>query len=198
MLNALPRRDVTFRWGVWVGARDRTNGAIVQHGFWHGTDPREIGGRVWYGVGGALSIAPLASQLGTLIQTQEVTLGPLAAAARDLLSGYDTRQAQAEIWLFVMDGETVIDQQRAFKGYVNGLTIEDSAVDDADNTDVSAKLSLVSAARNLSRNLAAKMSDASQRQRDPNDGFRRYSDVTDVEIRWMGEVENPHRAEERA
>lgn len=203
MLSAKTRADLDARWAVWIEARDMRTGALAPAGYWTGDDAQSIVvdgvARDYYGAGAALSIEPITFQMGAVVQTQRVSLGPLAAEVRQVLRGYDTRQAQVQIHLVMLNAlGAVVAVEEVFVGVMDTFSINDGPIDDAGNATVTCEAELVSDARLLTRTLPVKMSDSSQRQRDPNDGFRRYADVAgEVEVKWMGEVDNPHRAREK-
>lgn len=203
MLTAKPRTDLTPHWALWVIARDMATGAPFPVGYWTVDDATTLTvegqARVYHGAGAALSSEPLTYQLGAVVQTQRVSLGPLAAEARRVLRGYDTRQAPAELHLVMLDPlGAVTSVERAFKGVFDQFDIPESAIDEHGNSTVTCDVELVSDARLLTRTLSLKQSDASQRLRNPNDRFRQYSDVAgEVKVNWMGETDNPHQARER-
>ena len=203
MLTAKPRADLTPHWALWVIARDMETNAPFPVGYWTGDDATTLTvegqARTYYGAGAALSIEPLTYQLGAVVQTQRVSLGPLAAEVRQVLRGYDTRQAPVELHLVMLDPlGAVTSVERAFKGVMDRFEINEGPLDDAGNSTVTCDVELVSDARLLTRTLSLKQSDASQRVRNPNDRFRQYSDVAgEVKVNWMGETDNPHQARER-
>lgn len=203
MLSAKTRADLDARWAVWIEARDMLTGAPAPAGYWTGDDAQTIMvdglARDYYGAGAALSIEPITFQMGAVVQTQRVSLGPLAAEVRQVLRGYDTRQAPVQIHLVMLDAAgAVVAVEEVFDGVMDVFSINAGPIDDAGNATVTCEAELVSDARLLTRTLPLKMSDSSQRQRDPSDGFRRYADVAgQTEVKWMGEVDNPHRAREK-
>jgi len=118
---------------------------------------------------------------------------------RQVLRGYDTRQAPVQIHLVMLDAaDRVLAVEMAFDGVMDRFEIVEGPLDDAGNSTVTCEVELVSDARMLTRTLSLKQSDASQRLRDPNDRFRQYADVAgEVRVVWMGETDNPHRAREK-
>lgn len=204
MLTARTRADQDVRWALWIVARDMATGAPFPVGYWTGDDAARItvpgvGARDYYGAGAALSVEPLTYQLGATVQTQRISVGPLAPEVRMVLRGYDVRQARAELHNIALDpAGRIVAVEEAFVGVIDRFEINDGPLDDAANHTVTCDLELVSDARLLTRTLALKMSDASQRQRSGADGFRKYADVAgEVKVVWMGETDNPHRARER-
>ena len=202
MLTAKPRADLTSHWALWVIARDMATNAPFPVGYWTGDDAATITvdgqARSYYGAGAALGIEPLTYELGAAVKVQRVSLGPLAPEVRQVLRGYDTRQAPASLHLVMLNAAgAVTSVEEAFKGVIDRFEINEGPIDDAGNSTVTCDVELVSDARMLTRTLSLKMSDGSQRQRNANDGFRKYADVAGiVPPNWMGETENPHRARE--
>ena len=203
MLTAKPRRDLTAHWAIWITARDMATDAPFPVGYWTGDDATTltVGGqaRTYYGAGAALSIEPITYQLGAVVQTQRVSLGPLAPEVRQVLRGYDTRQAPVELHLVTLDPAGAVTAiERAFKGVMDRFEINEGPIDEHGNSTVVCDAELVSDARMLTRTLSLKQSDSSQRLRNSADGFRKYADVAgEVRVVWMGETDNPHRAREK-
>ena len=203
MLTAKTRADLRPCWGVWIIARDMATGVPYPVGYWTGDDAVSVTvdgqARTYYGAGAALSIEPLTYQLGAVVQTQRVSLGPLAEEVKDVLRGYDTRQSSVQIHLMMVDARGVPTQvEMAFDGVMDAFDINDGPIDDAGNITVTCDAEMVSDARHLTRTLPLMMSDSSQRLRSATDGFRKYSDVAgEVRVVWMGETDNPHRASEK-
>lgn len=202
MLTAKPRADLRFAWAIWIVARDMATNAPFPVGYWTWDDAGTVTvdgqARTYYGAGAALSIEPITYQLGAVVQTQRVSLGPLAPEVRQVLRGYDTRQAPVQIHLVMLDAQDrPVTAEMAFEGVMDRFEINEGPLDDAGNSTVVCDVELVSNARHLTRTLSLKQSDASQRLRNPNDRFRQYADVAgEVRVTWMGETDNPHRARE--
>ena len=202
MLSALPRRDLTAHWALWIVARDMATDAPFPVGYWTGdqdaTITAEGQARAYYGAGGLLGIEPVTFEAGAAIKVQRVSVGPLMPAVRQVLRGYDTRQAAAELHLVTLNPlGAVTSVQRAFRGVVDRFEINEGPIDDAGNSTVTCDMEMVSDARMLTRTLSLKQSDASQRLRSASDAFRQYADVAgEVKVTWMGETDNPHRARE--
>lgn len=203
MLTAKTRSDQDIRWALWIIARDMATDAPFQVGYWSGDDAARLTvagqARDYYGAGAALSVEPLTYQLGAAVQTQRVSVGPLSPEVRQVLRGYDTRQAPVELHCITLDPQgKVLAVEEAFRGVIDTFEIADGPLDDAGNYTVTCDLELVSDARLLTRTLSLKMSDASQRQRSDTDRFRKYADVAgEVKVVWMGETDNPHKAREK-
>mgnify|MGYP000442160052 CR=1 FL=1 len=135
---------------------------------------------------------------GAAVKVQRVSLGPLAPEVRQVLRGYDTRQAPASLHLVMLNAAgAVTSVEEAFKGVIDRFEINEGPIDDAGNSTVTCDVELVSDARMLTRTLSLKQSDASQRLRSAGDGFRKYADVAgEVSVNWMGETDSPHKARE--
>ncbi len=203
MLTAKPRADQRHAWAIWIVARDMATNAPHPVGYWTGDDAItmliEGETRTYFGAGAALEISPVTYQLGAVVQTQSVSLGPLAPEVRQVLRGYDTRQAPTEIHQITLDARDRPEAVgRALKGVMDKFEIVEGPLDDFGNSTVLCQVEMVSDARMLTRTLTLKQSDASQRLRNPNDAFRQYADVAgEVRVTWMGETDNPHRAREK-
>lgn len=203
MLTAKPRADQRHAWAIWITARDMETNAPYPVGYWTGDDAATIlidgQSRAYYGAGAALEISPITYQLGAVVQTQSVSLGPLAPEVRQVLRGYDTRQAPVEIHLITLDDlDRPSASDLAFRGVIDSFEIVDGPIDDFGNSTVVCQAEMVSVARMLTRTLTLKQSDASQKLRNANDAFRQYADVAgEVRVTWMGETDNPHKAREK-
>lgn len=203
MLTAKTRGDLRPFWALWIVARDMATNAAYPVGFWTGDDAATITAegaqRTYYGAGAALSLEPLTYHLGAVIQTQRISLGPLAPEVQQVLRGYDTRQAPVQIHLVMLDANGAVQSvEMAFDGVMDRFEINEGPVDDYGNSTVVCDAELVSDARMLTRTLSLKMSDASQRLRSDADRFRQYADVAgEVKVTWMGETDNPHKAREK-
>ena len=76
--------------------------------------------RSYYGAGAALGIEPLTYELGAAVKVQRVSLGPLAPEVRQVLRGYDTRQAPALLHLVMLNAAgAVTSVEEAFKGVID-------------------------------------------------------------------------------
>lgn len=203
MLTAKPRRDNDARLALWIEARDMTTAAAAPIGFWTGDDAASLtvegAARTYYGAGALLSVDALTYQMGAVVQTQRVSLGPLAAEVRQTLRGYDTRQSPVQLHIVTLDAAGRVEAaEMVFDGVMDRFEIIEGPLDDAGNCTVTCEAELVSDARHLTRTMTLKQSDASQRLRSDTDRFRQYADVAgEVKVVWMGDTDNPHKAREK-
>lgn len=174
----------------WVRARDRATNAEEALGLWTGDDHQEftIGGveRTYYGAGGVVAIDPIVMTSGLTVRSQRAEFSPLAPEVMEMVRTYEPRFAPVEIHRALFDPDTmnlVDEPHRVFRGWIDGIRVDTPAVGGSGRIE----LSLVSTARALTRTLAAKKSDETQRRRS-NDRFRRYADVSGSVDVWWGET----------
>lgn len=172
---------------VWVVARNSVTGAEQSVGLWNGDDHQsfEINGeaRLYYGAGSMLQVPEIRMVAGLVVQMQQITLSPLSVEVATLLRGLDPRLARIEIRRALFDPATMelVDApERVFKGWIDEAPIPTAEP----GGEASVTLSLASVARELTRTLALKKSDATQRLRG-DDRFRKYGAVTGViDVVW--------------
>ena len=173
---------------LWVQANNRNTGADDAMGLWTGQDDRtfNVGGvnREYHGAGSLLSVDAISSRAGLNVQMQTVALNVLTPEVEQLLRGYDTRQAPAEIHLALFDPDTDALQSitRVFRGWMDELTI--SAGAKGQNAVASAMLA--SSSRELTRTVQAYKSDESWRARSGDDDrfFRHAERSGSVAVYW--------------
>lgn len=171
----------------WASAKNRGTGATETIGIWNGDQDRAftIGGasRTYVGAGGLIQIEPMVYGTGLQIRTQQVAFSPLDAEVIDLIRTFEPRLAPVELHRALFDpltGDLIEEPHRIFKGEIDDLTIGTPEV----NGTATCSLTLVTTARTLTKTLAAKRSDAVQRQRS-SDRFLRYADVSGaVDVFW--------------
>lgn len=181
------RNAVNARSLLWVSARNRTTGAVETIGLWNGDDDRifVIGGvsRLYYRAMGVMAVAPIVSKAGLEVRNQRVTLSHLSPPVLQLMRGYDARLAPVEIHraLFgIHDNLLMEEPQRVFKGTVDKAPIPTPAK----GGNAVIEMSLINATGILTRGLALKKSNESQKRR-MDDRGRRYADVAGViETAW--------------
>ena len=182
-IPVVERGDLHVEVLIWVEARNKVTRAAEPIGFWTGSDHQilEVAGqsRTYYGGGQTLSVDDIKSRAGVVVQSQKVVLSAVSDQVRLMLDGRDIRQAGVEIHLarYHPAKGVPLGVDRIFKGLVDVApeTLGDSG---------QVELSLVSAARNLTRKVPLYKSDASQRRRD-GDRFFRWADVTGkVPVYW--------------
>ena len=174
---------------VWITAKDRSTGAAVTLGLWNGDDVESItiGGvaRTYYGAGALLGFEPVLYSSGTVVRSLRASLSPLAPAAAQVIRGYEPRLAPVEIHRALYDVATmtlVAEPHRVFKGWIDEVRITTPEI----GGDASCEVTMVSAARALTRTLALRKSDETQKLRS-GDRFRRWADVSGSVDTWWGE-----------
>lgn len=181
------RAGIVSRVLVWIEARDKTTGAPHNLGVWSGEEPMnfQIGGqlRPYKGAGMLLQAEPVASAPGLEVSTYRVGLSAIAADVENLVKGYQTRFAPIEVHRALFDPQTrqlVSEPHRVFRGFVNQVRFPRSVP----GGDASCAIDAVSETRTLTRSLALRKSEASQKMRG-GDEFRRYGDISgSVPVFW--------------
>jgi hypothetical protein len=181
------RAGMVARALVWIKARDRVTGEDRAVGLWNGDDHQSFeinaAARLYYGAGSVLKVPQITLTSGLVVQMQQLELSSLTPEAAVLLRAYDLRLAPVEIHraLFSPTTMELVDTPvRMFKGWVDEAPIPTGPID----AEVSVTLTLASSARELTRTLALKKSDATQRLR-ADDRFRRYTVVTgEIDVLW--------------
>ncbi len=182
--TALAASAIRARGLVWISARDAVSGSPVTLGLWTGIEERSftIGGspRTYVGAGTLLEIPPVIMGTGIEVRVLRLSLNLGAAEVGQLVADHDARFAPVEVHRALFDVETdalVEEPHRMFKGRVDELTVQ--------RTEGRIELSLVSTARDLTRALARRKSDAAQQLAHPGDRIRRFVGVTGrVMVKW--------------
>ena len=184
-LNA--RRGFVIRLLFWAEPRNRLTGDAVPIGVWTGSYTRDFSinglSRTYAGAGAVLNIASVVTAIGTEVRTQRVTLSSLFPEVEELVRQHEAARAPCEIHRACFDPTTlelIEEPHRLFKGRIARAPITRPEVGGLGTVE----LSLVSSARDLTRRLTAKQSDASQRRRD-DDRFMRHADVSgEIDVAW--------------
>lgn len=162
----------------WIECADRTTGARKGFGFWTGDDHQTftIRGvdRLYYGAGTIQSMDPIIYTTGLVVQTQRLTLSLAAPEVITAVRTYDTRLAPVEIHRALWDVDTglaVSEPEEKFTGSCDG----DPITRDKIGGHMVAQLSLVSAARAGTRNLATTWSQAALEEISPGDLLFQYA-----------------------
>jgi hypothetical protein len=181
------REGYAPRWLLHVRTRNRQTDAPSPIGLWNGDDSLSltIGGEVrsYFGAQGLFTPDPVIYGSGTLVRTQRVTLSGIAPEAEDMVRGFVLRGVEAELRLALFHplDRTLIESRRMFRGFVNRAPILTPAMGGA---SPAITLELASAMRLLTRTLALKKTDQSQRLRQ-DDRFRRYGSIAaEVTTEW--------------
>jgi hypothetical protein len=182
------REGYAPRWLLYVQTRNRDTGAPFPIGLWNGDDSVSltIGGspRSYFGAQGLFTVDPVIYGSGTLIRTQRVTLSGIAPEAEDMVRGFIIRGVAADLRLALFNpvDMTLIESRRMFQGFVNKAPIVTPEIGGA---SPSIALELASSMRLLTRTVAVKKTDQSQRLRQ-DDRFRRYGSIAaEVVTEWM-------------
>lgn len=176
-LNA--RGSVAPRWLLWVAAKNFTTLTDASVGLWNGDDDLTftIDGspRVYNGALGRFDVEPLVYATGTDIRSQRITLSVNTPEVEDVFRGFIVKGAAVELHLALMDplSGALIDVDRKFKGFLNRAPISTPAIGSGGGTIA---LEMVSSMRLLTRTIAVKKTDQSQRLRS-SDRFRRYGAI---------------------
>lgn len=174
---------------VWIEAKDRATGAPASIGLWSGPQDASIsiGGvaRTYLGAGEILGLPDIETDVGLAVREVRLQLSGIAPGVEAATRQYDARFAPVEIHraLFSIDtGALIADPVRVVKGWCERLSFETGPI----GGSAVAELAVVSNARILTRTLATKKSDQSQRLRS-GDRFRKYAEVTGQVGVWWGE-----------
>lgn len=187
-LAALSNREgVIARQLVWIKVKNRSTGLVEPQGLWNGEDTQDFvinsEVRTYYGLGSHLRVPDIIAEVGIQVRKHVIELSGVAEEAAMVLREFDARVAPVEIHRVMFDLETrtvVSDPTQSFKGFMNKAPIP-TAAEGAEST---VKVEVASSARLLTRTLAQKKSDESQRLRS-DDRFRQYGDVSgDVTTHW--------------
>lgn len=194
IISALARRELMARDFISITVKDRITGLPVSGYYWNDVGPitaNVLSGatllqesRTFTGTGSVISIGeiPLVNDLS--IRSIRVTLNHLNAEIDDLIRGYDLKDAYVEIHKGFFNPATWALEAPAepeFVGNVDSCRINNAPAGSAGNVE----LVLFSNTRQLTRASTEKRSDASQKQRDPNDTFFKYAGVVpEVQVFW--------------
>lgn len=151
-------------------------------GLWTGTYPVTLDAVTYAAMAGNMTLDPVDASSDLDADQLRVTLTGLQSAVTSVLDGVAWHQRPATVYLAFLDGaEAVVHAMPCFSGFLDVLTIQDSA-------DGLATIEAVieSNNRELNRSSGRVRSDADQRTVDADDGFFKYAAAanTDVEIAW--------------
>lgn len=182
------RSGVRPRILVWITARNLTSGEPETAGFWSGEDNQEfvIDGvtRPYVGAGGLLGMDDIPAETGIKVRTVDVWLATAAPEVVEAARAYDLRLAPVEIHRVLTDPvshKVIAAPHRIWKGSVDAAPLVTPAVD-GDGGRLT--MTVVSAARALTRGLTGKWSDESMRLRG-DDRLFRHADISGkVPVYW--------------
>ena len=174
---------------IWIAAPRLDNGTVETIGFWTGEDSLQVvidgEARTYLGAGRALVPDAIRATTGLVVRSWQVRLSGADGDVEDLVKGYNTRFAPIESHRAYFHPETralVSEPVRKFRGFINGIEYPRASAGGVQVVTVDA----VSETRALTRTLAAKKSDQSQRLRG-GDAFRKYGDISGAVPVYWGE-----------
>ena len=181
------RAGTVIRILIWAQAKNRSTGLTETLGLWTGAEDRaftiEGAARTYFGAGTVMQVPPITYSTGLAVRMQRLTLSPLAPAVADLIRTYDCRFAPLQIHRALFstdDGALVAEPHRVFKGFIDEVEV----VTPEASGEARCEVTVASSARLLTRTLALKKSDETQRLRS-GDRFRKYVDVSGaVKVAW--------------
>ena len=183
------RTGVACKILIWVSARNRTSGAIESSGLWTGDDHKVFSirsqGRTYYGAGNVLAVDDIVSETGVKVRTRTVKLSALTPEVQQLIRGYDPRLARIEMHRAEFDtltGNLIEEPERIHKGWIDKVNWSRPGL----GGEANCVLTLANIARALTKELAQKFSDASQKLVASDDTFFQYSDIEGAYV-WWGE-----------
>lgn len=167
---------------LWVSARNRATNAIETLGLWSGDDDQifNIGGevRTYYGAGHIIGLDPISMSVGLVVRSQRIRLTSFSPQVRQMVLQYDVGLAPAEIHraiFYPSTGALVADPQRLWKGFIDKTPLPTAPIDG----EAPAEVTLVSAARALTKALTLTHSDQVQRLRG-GDRLLKYATISGV------------------
>lgn len=178
---------VKIRQLLWIIARNRSTGAPEEHGLWSGEDHQVFTvdgeGRTYYGVGQFIDWGQLQVESTLNIRKLSAAVSAITPEVEEVLRTFDPKFAPVQVHLAFFDPETnnlVGNPYRVFKGWIDKFPVRRPA----NGSDAQGTIDMVGHTRILTRQLALKRSDETQRQRAAGDTF--YNDVA-----ITGQVQTP-------
>lgn len=178
---------VKIRQLLWVIAKNRTTGDPEPHGLWSGEDTQiftiDAEPRTYYGFGQFIQWGQLQVEATLNIRKLQATVSAISPEVEQVLRGFDPKFAPVQVHLVFLDPETnniVGNPYRIFKGWIDKFPVRRPA----NGEDAQGTIDLVGHTRILTRQLALKRSQETQRKRDPADSF-----FDDVSI--TGQIQTP-------
>lgn len=163
---------------LWVEARNRNTGVTETIGLWNGDDHQQfvIDGetRTYYGCGNFIQVGTMSFQSGLNIRRFTIAVSPITPEIDTVLRDYDPKFAPAQVHLAFFNPDTdglVAPPTKMFKGWIDKFPIKTPAV----GGEGDGKIEMVGHTRLLTKRLAQKRSDETQRQRSAGDSF--FQDV---------------------
>lgn len=191
------RYGIVSRVLFWVSPRD-FGAPTVKYpvGFWTGAQDMDFTidsvVRTYHGAGTILQPEPITTSIGLNVRRHELPVIPLSDEMVDIFRTYELRLAPLEIHraLFYPADMTLVEEpHRLFKGYVDEVVLPTPEI----GGEATARITIASTARNLTKTVPQKRSDVVQQMRG-GDRFRRYTDISGAVDVWWGEKK--HRPSE--
>jgi hypothetical protein len=186
------RGALISRFLLWISARDRTTGTTETMGLWSGADSClfSIGGatRAYVGAGSIMATPTITMATGLNVRMQQVSVSGVSPEVRTALQAYDSRFAPVEMHRALFDPTTmalVSEPTRVLKGFIDSVDLPTPA----QGGTATATITVATSARQLTRALGLKRSDAGQSLRG-GDRLARYVDVTGMVDVWWGEAQS--------
>lgn len=178
---------VKVRQLLWIAAKNRTTGAREYLGLWSGDDHQEftVEGelRTYYGCGQFVDFGQLQVESTLNIRKLSAIVSPITPEVETVLRQYDPKFAPVQLHLALFNPETnnmLPFPLRVFKGWIDKFPVRRPA----NGEDAQGTIDMVGHTRLLTKKLALKRSDETQRQRSSTDSF--YQDVA-----ITGQVQTP-------
>lgn len=191
------RVSVHAEYLLWIGAKNRTNGAILSAGLWTGTGTRAFTVdsvvRTFHG-NGILQMPAIHEEVGIQVRRLNLTLAGVTPASETIFKVYDTYNAPAVIWRAEFDGDRnlIAAPERVWRGVVEAAPITTQAIDGNGAAYCDIDLTLMSDAWRLTVIPPLTKSAAMQAARQGDQG-RKYSNVFDATTQWGETQQEPKK-----
>lgn len=183
--TALAKQHVMRRLFVWCDALGLNGVTPAPAGFWDDVGTVTVGSRIYVGSGTLISVASLSAVGDMTIPALSITISGLSAETAVLVRGSTVGQRPIELSVGIFDVVTralIGNLIPRFVGKVDDIEIRTPEAGGA-STIV---LTCESTSRALTISRTETRSDASQRQRDPNDQFYRYTNMQATKPIYFG------------
>lgn len=174
---------------VQIAARNIATGLVENIALWSGEYDLTvtIAGdlRTYVGAGTLLQTDAITAGPGLAVRVHQLRMAAVAPEVESLVKEYDTRFAPVEMHRAFFHPSTralVSEPHRVFRGLINSIDFPT----EAPGASPTCVIEMVSEARILTRTLALKKSDESQKKRG-GDRFRRFGDVSAAVAVFWGE-----------
>lgn len=171
----------------WVTARNRDTNADETIGIWSGEDHQQfvIDGntRTYYGSGNFLDFGQLMIESTLKVRKLVVTVSGISPEIDTVLRTYDPKFAPVEVHIAIFNTETnnlVSVPLKVFTGWIDKFPVKRPSI----NSQGEGRIECVGATRLLTRELALKRSNESQKKRSAGDTFLK-------DVAMTGQVTTP-------